>query len=167
MITECSMSDNVAVEFPEVEFIRPCNLCPHMKRITLPKILRCLQTMQPEVTIEPDVAEKARRSVERMVELETVMTHPPCLCPDAFLSPLEIDAVVARALAEDLGRAGDVTSIATIPEDMTARAVVVARKAGSFPACRSSPRPSPGLRPRSRSRRLRATVPASRRRPRS
>jgi len=52
------------------------------------------------------------------------------LCPDAFLSPLEIDATVTRALAEDLGRAGDVTSIATIPEDTQARAVVVARKAG-------------------------------------
>jgi nicotinate-nucleotide pyrophosphorylase (carboxylating) len=52
------------------------------------------------------------------------------LCPDAFLSPLEIDAVVTRALAEDLGRAGDVTSIATIPEDTPARAVVVARQAG-------------------------------------
>jgi nicotinate-nucleotide pyrophosphorylase (carboxylating) len=54
----------------------------------------------------------------------------PLLCPDAFLSPLEIDDVVTRALAEDLGRAGDVTSIATIPEDSTARAIVVARKAG-------------------------------------
>jgi nicotinate-nucleotide pyrophosphorylase (carboxylating) len=52
------------------------------------------------------------------------------LCPDAFLSPLEIDAAVERALADDLGRAGDVTSIATIPEDMEARAVVIARKAG-------------------------------------
>src|SRR5216683_2662788 len=52
------------------------------------------------------------------------------LCPDAFLSPLEIDAVVMRALAEDLGRAGDVTSIATIPADTPARAVVVARQAG-------------------------------------
>src|ERR1700720_2581596 len=52
------------------------------------------------------------------------------LCPDAFLSPLEIDAVVTRALAEDLGRAGDVTSIATIPADTSARAVVVARQAG-------------------------------------
>src|SRR6267142_3474536 len=52
------------------------------------------------------------------------------LCPDAFLSPLEIDDVVTRALAEDLGRAGDVTSIATIPEDATAHAIVVARKAG-------------------------------------
>ena len=52
------------------------------------------------------------------------------LCPDAFLSPLEIDEAVTRALAEDLGRAGDVTSIATIPEDATAHAIVVARKAG-------------------------------------
>src|ERR687887_2245369 len=54
------------------------------------------------------------------------------LCPDAFLSPLEIDAAVTRALAEDLGRAGDVTSIATIPETARARAVVVARKAGTI-----------------------------------
>ena len=52
------------------------------------------------------------------------------LCPDAFLSPLEIDAVITRALAEDLGRAGDVTSLATVPEDTQARAAVVAREAG-------------------------------------
>jgi len=52
------------------------------------------------------------------------------LCPDAFISPLEIDAAVTRALAEDLGRAGDVTSTATIPEDTPARAVLVARAAG-------------------------------------
>src|ERR1700704_3644291 len=58
-------------------------------------------------------------------------TMPPSLiCPDAFLSPLEIDASVTRALAEDLGRAGDVTSIATIPEGTQARAVVVARASG-------------------------------------
>jgi nicotinate-nucleotide pyrophosphorylase (carboxylating) len=55
---------------------------------------------------------------------------PPLICPDAFLSPLEIDAAVLRALAEDLGRAGDITSIATIPEGAQARAVVVARAAG-------------------------------------
>src|SRR5262249_14617978 len=52
------------------------------------------------------------------------------LCPDAFLSPFEIDAMVMRALTEDLGRAGDVTSVATIPESLHARAVVVAREAG-------------------------------------
>jgi nicotinate-nucleotide pyrophosphorylase (carboxylating) len=58
------------------------------------------------------------------------MTITSLLCPDAFLSPLEIDDAVTRALAEDLGRAGDVTSTATIPEDLPARAIVVARKAG-------------------------------------
>ncbi len=69
MITECSMSDNVAVENPGVEFVRPCNLCPHMKRITLPKILHSLQTMEYEVTVDPAVAERARRAVERMLEV--------------------------------------------------------------------------------------------------
>lgn len=67
MITECSMSDNVAVEHPDVEFVRPCNLCPHMKRITLPKILRSLQTLEHEVTVDPAVGERARRAVERML----------------------------------------------------------------------------------------------------
>ena len=67
LVTECSMSDNVAVEFPETEFVRPCNLCPHMKRITLPKILNSLQTMTVEVTINPAVAVHARKSVERML----------------------------------------------------------------------------------------------------
>ena len=68
LITECSMSDNVAVEFPDTEFIRPCNLCPHMKRITLPKIYESLETLEPRVEIDPQVAEKARRAVERMVQ---------------------------------------------------------------------------------------------------
>jgi quinolinate synthase len=67
MITECSMSDNVAVEFPDVEFIRPCNLCPHMKRITLPKILRSLQTMETQVEVDPGIADRARLAVERML----------------------------------------------------------------------------------------------------
>lgn len=69
MITECSMSDNVAVEFDDVEFVRPCNLCPHMKRITLAGILRSLQEMNHEVIVEPGIAERARRSVERMLEV--------------------------------------------------------------------------------------------------
>jgi quinolinate synthase len=67
LITECSMSDNVAVQYPEVEFLRPCNLCPHMKRITLPKILHALQTRTNEVIVDPDVARRARLSVERML----------------------------------------------------------------------------------------------------
>ena len=67
MVTECSMSDNVAVEHPDVEFVRPCNLCPHMKRITLPKILSTLETLQPEVHIAAEVAEGARQAVQRML----------------------------------------------------------------------------------------------------
>jgi quinolinate synthase len=67
MVTECSMSDNVAAEHPNVEFIRPCNLCPHMKRITLPKILRSLETMETRVEVEPAMAARARRAVERML----------------------------------------------------------------------------------------------------
>src|SRR6185312_8508085 len=67
MVTECSMSDNVSVEYPDVEFVRPCNLCPHMKRITLPKILHSLQTMTHEVTVDPAVAARAKKAVERML----------------------------------------------------------------------------------------------------
>ncbi|KAB2912313.1 MAG: quinolinate synthase NadA [Hyphomicrobiaceae bacterium] len=69
LVTECSMSDNVALQHREVEFVRPCNLCPHMKRITLPKIRQALETLVPEVTIEPAVAARARRAVERMLAL--------------------------------------------------------------------------------------------------
>jgi quinolinate synthase len=67
MVTECSMSDNVAIEFPDVEFVRPCNLCPHMKRITLAKIRRSLENMEFEVLVDPAVADGARRAVERML----------------------------------------------------------------------------------------------------
>ncbi len=69
LVTECSMADNVASETPGVEFVRPCNLCPHMKRITLPKILDSLVYLKEEVTIEPALAERARRSVQRMIDL--------------------------------------------------------------------------------------------------
>lgn len=69
LVTECSMSSNVAAEVPDVEFVRPCNLCPHMKRISLEKILDSLLYMQHEVTVDPLTAEKARRAVERMVNL--------------------------------------------------------------------------------------------------
>ena len=67
LMTECSMSDNIAALHPELDFVRPCNLCPHMKRITLPKIRRALETLQHEVTIDRAVAVAARRSVERML----------------------------------------------------------------------------------------------------
>jgi quinolinate synthase len=69
LLTECSMSDNVAVLHPDVEFIRPCNLCPHMKRITLKNIRDALETDQHQVTIDPAIAAPARRAVERMLAL--------------------------------------------------------------------------------------------------
>jgi len=67
LVTECSMSDNVAIEHPNVEFIRPCNLCPHMKLITLPKILDSLTNMSPKIEVDSSVAERARVAVERML----------------------------------------------------------------------------------------------------
>jgi quinolinate synthase len=67
LLTECSMSDNVALQYPDLEFVRPCNLCPHMKRITLKNIRQALETMTHEVTVAPDVAAGARRAVERML----------------------------------------------------------------------------------------------------
>jgi quinolinate synthase len=69
MITECSMADNVAVSAPDTEFVRPCNLCPHMKRITLENILEALELNRFEVTIDPAVAARARVSVQRMIDL--------------------------------------------------------------------------------------------------
>jgi quinolinate synthase len=69
LLTECSMSDNVATLHPDVEFIRPCNLCPHMKRITLKNIRRALETDQHRVTIDPAIADRARLTVERMLAL--------------------------------------------------------------------------------------------------
>ncbi len=71
MITECSMASNVSANFPQIEFIRPCNLCPHMKRNTLPKVLRSLQTLQYEVTVPPDIARRARQAVDRMLQIST------------------------------------------------------------------------------------------------
>jgi len=69
MVTECSMSDNVAAELPETEFIRPCNICPHMKRITLENVLWSLHTMTEEVTVKEEYLEPARRAVEAMIAL--------------------------------------------------------------------------------------------------
>lgn len=71
LLTECSMADNVAVEHPEIHFLRPCNLCPHMKRITLANIRGCLQTLAPQIEIPAEVAPQARRTVLRMLELTT------------------------------------------------------------------------------------------------
>ena len=70
LVTECSMSDNVAVEFPDVSFVRPCNLCPHMKRITLPKILHSLETLTTEVFVDELIAVRARAAVEAMLRVK-------------------------------------------------------------------------------------------------
>ena len=69
MVTECSMSDNIQVENPNVEFIRPCNLCPHMKKITLPKILNCLENETGEIIMDNETINKARIPVERMTAI--------------------------------------------------------------------------------------------------
>jgi quinolinate synthase len=69
LLTECSMSDNVAVDHPDVDFIRPCNLCPHMKRITLSNIRSALEENRHEVTVDPAIAGAARRAVERMLAI--------------------------------------------------------------------------------------------------
>jgi len=69
LVTECSMSDNVQVENPNVQFIKPCNLCPHMKTITLPKVLECLENETNEILIPEIISRKARKAVERMVAI--------------------------------------------------------------------------------------------------
>jgi quinolinate synthase len=69
LMTECSMSDNVAVAHPDVEFVRPCNLCPHMKRITLSNIRSALEENRHEVRIDSGIAGVARRAVERMLAI--------------------------------------------------------------------------------------------------
>jgi quinolinate synthase len=69
LVTECSMSDNVSALYPDVEFVKPCNLCPHMKRITLSNIRHALETMTTEVTVPAEIAERARLTVERMIAI--------------------------------------------------------------------------------------------------
>ena len=70
LITECSMSDNVAAEHPDVDFVRPCNLCPHMKRNTLTAIRRSLELGQHEITLDPTLEAPARRAIERMLAVK-------------------------------------------------------------------------------------------------
>jgi quinolinate synthase len=67
LLTECTMSDNVAIEFPDIEFMRPCNLCPHMRRIGLSNTLKCLNTLSPAIEVPESIAARARACVERML----------------------------------------------------------------------------------------------------
>ena len=70
MVTECSMSDNVAIENPEVEMIKPCNLCPYMKKITLQGIYNSLTNGTDEVKLTDAVMDKARLSIKKMIEVK-------------------------------------------------------------------------------------------------
>lgn len=69
LITECSMSDNIAAANPDMELVRPCQMCPHMKRITLPKILTALQNEGPEIILDPEIAERSRVPIQKMLDL--------------------------------------------------------------------------------------------------
>jgi quinolinate synthase len=84
LITECSMADNIACDAPDVEFVRPCNLCPHMKRISLENIHEALLKEQFEVKVEPATADRARLAVQRMIDMP-----PPA-------TPARYDLVKAR-----------------------------------------------------------------------
>ncbi|MDP1708285.1 MAG: quinolinate synthase NadA [Gammaproteobacteria bacterium] len=77
MVTECAMADNVAVENPAVDFVRPCVLCPHMQRITLPKILTALETLSPQVEVDESIIHAARRAVERMLAVSPLSPRTP------------------------------------------------------------------------------------------
>jgi quinolinate synthase len=98
LVTECSMSDNIALEYPETEFVRPCNLCPHMKRITLEGILHSLETMTHEVTIPDEIAAKARVAVQRMVDLK-LPAHKKGFALDGSQAEIVIEAPRRHASA--------------------------------------------------------------------
>jgi quinolinate synthase len=70
LVTECSMSDNVAVQYPDIQFVRPCQMCPHMKQITLPRIRHALEAMETEVKVDPALAPRARMAIERMLAVK-------------------------------------------------------------------------------------------------
>ncbi|MEM6412239.1 MAG: quinolinate synthase NadA [Pseudomonadota bacterium] len=90
LLTECSMSDNVAAENPGVEFVRPCNLCPHMKRITMENIYDCLVNMEHEVTMDEDMRVRAKAAIDAMLALPK-MDKP--LDFEVGLVPVELEMV--------------------------------------------------------------------------
>lgn len=90
LLTECSMSDNVATDNPGVDFVRPCNLCPHMKQITLENILDCLIDMKHEVTIDEDVRIRAKAAIDAMLDLPKMATP---LSFNVGVKPMEIEVI--------------------------------------------------------------------------
>jgi quinolinate synthase len=89
LLTECSMSDNVAAENPGVEFVKPCNLCPHMKRITLEAVYDCLRDMKHEVSVPEDIRVRAKAAIDAMLALPK-MANPPAFKVGAYAVPLEV-----------------------------------------------------------------------------
>jgi quinolinate synthase len=69
LLTECAMADNVAVQCPDIQFVRPCNLCPHMKATTLERVVQALETLTVPIEIDPALATRARRPIARMLEI--------------------------------------------------------------------------------------------------
>ena len=105
MVTECSMSDNIQIDNPNVEFVRPCNLCPHMKRITLPKILDCLKKETNEIVMSEEIIKRARKSCRaygRSGQIKSVST--------VKINNKFIYNTCKLALNEDLYPSGDITS---------------------------------------------------------
>lgn len=103
MITECSMSDNLAVQFPHVSFVRPCALCPHMKRITLPGILRSLETLEHKIEVPADMAVRARLAVERMLAVPVRPQATPVVVAGAGNAAVNLSA--AQSLENERGHA--------------------------------------------------------------
>ena len=118
MLTECSMADNVAYELDDVEIMRPCNLCPHMKKITLENIRNSLRTMTHEVVLESEIAARARLAVERMLRWAAA---------DPFGRP---SSPPGAGLLRRSGRRGDLTSAAVIDEGWEGVGSVVFKSEG-------------------------------------
>ena len=109
------MSDNVAAESPQTEFLRPCNLCPHMKRINLENIRDALRDMKNEITIAPG---SLVEHVKPLSVCSRFRSESPEILPTLTSTPqiIDLDGFLSAALAEDLGGMSDITSEATIAE---------------------------------------------------
>ncbi len=99
LVTECSMADNIAHASPTSEFLRPCNLCPHMKRISLENILRALESETHAVEVAPEVAEKARVAIQRMLDLKKNTGKPGYNMERAHMIDPDIPVISRQSLA--------------------------------------------------------------------
>ena len=90
LLTECSMSDNVAADNPGVEFVKPCNLCPHMKRISLENIYDALVSMKHEVLVPEDIRIRAKAAIDAMLALGSPAKSPRFKVGDGVRVPVEV-----------------------------------------------------------------------------